>query len=45
MRIAVPGASGKTGSRVVEEALARGRDVKAMLRPHSQPPERLTGAD
>ena len=45
MRIAVTGASGKTGSRVVEEALARGWDVKAILRPLSHPPERLAGAD
>ena len=45
MHIAVTGASGKTGSRVVEEALARGWAVKAILRPNSEPPERLAGAD
>ncbi len=45
MHIAVTGASGKTGSRVVEEALARGWAVKAILRPNSNPPERLAGAD
>lgn len=43
MHIAVTGASGKTGSRVVEEALARGWAVKAILRPNSDPPERLAG--
>jgi len=45
MHIAVAGASGKTGSRVVEEALSRGWTVKALLRPNSNPPERLAGAD
>jgi uncharacterized protein YbjT (DUF2867 family) len=45
MQIAVTGASGKTGSRVVEEAVARGWEVKAILRPPSNRPERLAGAD
>ena len=32
-RLAVTGASGKTGWRVVQEALARGQQVRALLRP------------
>ena len=31
--IAVSGASGKTGWRVVQEAIARGQAVRAILRP------------
>jgi uncharacterized protein YbjT (DUF2867 family) len=45
MRIAVTGASGKTGWRVVQEALARGHQVQAIVRPGSQLPEGLNGAD
>jgi uncharacterized protein YbjT (DUF2867 family) len=41
----VSGASGKTGWRVVQEALARGYRVKALLRPGSQVPEGLQGAE
>jgi uncharacterized protein YbjT (DUF2867 family) len=44
-RIAVTGASGKTGWRVVEEARRRGWDVTAILRPGSAVPEGLNGAD
>jgi uncharacterized protein YbjT (DUF2867 family) len=44
-RIAVTGASGKTGWRVVEEARRRGWDVTAILRPGSAVPEGLKGAD
>ncbi|MCP9841775.1 SDR family oxidoreductase [Synechococcus sp. J7-Johnson] len=43
--MAVSGASGKTGWRVVQEALARGYSVKALLRPGSQVPEGLQGAE
>lgn len=43
--LAVSGASGKTGWRVVQEALARGHRVKALLRPGSQVPDGLTGAE
>ncbi|MCP9820613.1 SDR family oxidoreductase [Synechococcus sp. Cruz-9H2] len=39
------GASGKTGWRVVQEALARGYRVKALLRPGSLVPEGLQGAE
>ena len=34
-RVAVSGASGKTGWRVVEEALQRGMSVRAIMRPES----------
>jgi len=44
MRIAVTGASGKTGWRVVQEALGRGLEVTAILRPASVAPEGLAGA-
>ncbi|WP_216909989.1 SDR family oxidoreductase [Synechococcus sp. CCY 0621] len=43
--IAVTGASGKTGWRVVEEALGRGWAVKAILRPGSAVPPGLAGAE
>jgi uncharacterized protein YbjT (DUF2867 family) len=39
MRIAVTGASGKTGWRVVDEALLRGNQVVPILRPDSQVPQ------
>ncbi|MEB3308446.1 MAG: SDR family oxidoreductase [Cyanobacteriota bacterium] len=42
--LAVTGASGKTGWRVVAEALARGWHVKAIVRPDSSLPEGLKGA-
>jgi nucleoside-diphosphate-sugar epimerase len=41
MRIAVTGASGKTGWRVVDEALLRGNQVVPILRPDSQVPQAL----
>ena len=44
-RLAVTGASGKTGWRVVQEALARGYEVRALLRPESVAPEGLAGAE
>ena len=44
-RIAVSGASGKTGWRVVEEAIGRGMAVRALLRPGSAVPEGLEGAE
>lgn len=43
--LAVTGASGKTGWRVVEEALGRGWRVKAILRPASEVPPGLAGAE
>ncbi len=42
--IAVTGASGKTGWRVVQEAIGRGHEVTALLRPASKQPEGLAGA-
>lgn len=44
MLLAVTGASGKTGWRVVEEALARGHRVRAIVRPASVLPEALAAA-
>ncbi len=44
-RIAVTGASGKTGWRVVQEALRRGWGVRAILRPNSEVPDGLEGAE
>jgi uncharacterized protein YbjT (DUF2867 family) len=44
-RIAVSGASGKTGWRVVQEAIGRGLVVRALLRPGSAVPEGLKGAE
>jgi uncharacterized protein YbjT (DUF2867 family) len=45
MHLAVSGASGKTGWRVVQEALARGHRVTALVRPGSELPEGLQGAE
>lgn len=44
-RLAVTGASGKTGWRVVQEALGRGYQVRALLRPDSAVPDGLAGAE
>lgn len=45
MLLAVTGASGKTGWRVVQEALDRGHRVRAIVRPGSSIPEPLRGAE
>jgi uncharacterized protein YbjT (DUF2867 family) len=45
MRLAVSGASGKTGWRVVQEALRRGHDVRALVRSGSLRPAGLEGAE
>jgi uncharacterized protein YbjT (DUF2867 family) len=45
MQLAVSGASGKTGWRVVQEALARGHQVRAIVRPDSALPDGLAGAE
>lgn len=45
MLLAVSGASGKTGWRVVQEALAGGHQVRALLRPGSTVPPGLEGAE
>ena len=44
-RVAVSGASGKTGWRLVQEALVRGHSVRALVRPGSQLPAGLEGAE
>jgi len=41
MRIAITGASGKTGFRIVEEALQNGYEVKQIVRNNSKIPENL----
>jgi uncharacterized protein YbjT (DUF2867 family) len=43
--LAVTGASGKTGWRVVQDARQRGYQVRAILRPGSSVPEGLAGAE
>lgn len=43
--VAVTGASGKTGWRVVDEALRRGWSVRAIVRPESRLPEALQKTD
>jgi uncharacterized protein YbjT (DUF2867 family) len=43
--LAVTGASGKTGWRVVQEALRQGLAVRALVRPGSQLPPGLEGAE
>jgi uncharacterized protein YbjT (DUF2867 family) len=45
MHLAVSGASGKTGWRVVQEALGLGHRVTALVRPDSLVPEGLAGAE
>jgi len=45
MQLAVSGASGKTGWRVVQDALARGHQVRAIVRPDSALPDGLAGAE
>ena len=44
-QLAVSGASGKTGWRVVEEALKRGQSVRAIVRPTSVLPPALAQAE
>ena len=44
-RLAVSGASGKTGWRLVEEALARGLSVRAIVRPESLVPPAWAAAE
>ncbi len=41
MKIAISGASGKTGYRVAEEALEKGYDVRLLIRSNSKLPENL----
>ena len=41
MKIAITGASGKTGSRITEEAVKKGIKVKQIVRKKSKLPENL----
>ncbi len=43
MKLAVSGASGKTGYRIAEEALADGHEIKLILRKNSEIPNSLEG--
>ncbi len=45
MRLAVSGASGKTGFRIAEEGLAKGYSMRLLLRRNSQLPETLRDCD
>ena len=45
MKIAISGASGKTGYRVAEEALANGLEVRLLTRKESKLPESLTNCE
>ena len=43
--VAISGASGKTGYRIAEEVQARGDQARLLLRPQSELPGSLAGAD
>ena len=45
MKLAITGASGKTGYRVAEEALSTGYEVRLLVRPKSEIPESLRGCE
>ena len=45
MKIAISGASGKTGYRIAQEALSSGFEVRALLRDKSRLPEDLDKLD
>ena len=45
MKLAITGASGKTGYRVAEEAIASGYKVRLIVRPKSVIPESLNGCE
>ncbi len=45
MKIAISGASGKTGYRIAEEALSKGFEVRLLLRKSSQLPESLKNCE
>ena len=44
-RVAVSGASGKTGYRVAEELMAEGMEPRLLLRPDSRVPDQLNACD
>ena len=45
MKIAITGASGKTGYRIAEEALKKGIKVKQIVRKNSKLPENLKNTE
>ncbi len=45
MKVAISGASGKTGFRVSEEALSAGYDIRLLLREESEIPQNLKSAE
>ena len=45
MKIAISGASGKTGYRVAEEALAAGYEVRLLIRNTSELPQSLKSSE
>ena len=45
MKIAITGASGKTGYRITEEALKKGIKVKQIVRKNSKLPENLKNTE
>ena len=45
MKLAITGASGKTGYRVAEEALSAGYQVRLIIRPQSEIPDSIKGCE
>ena len=45
MKLAITGASGKTGFRVAEEAISAGYEVRLIVRPQSEIPESIKGCE
>ena len=45
MKLAITGASGKTGYRVAEEAISAGYDVRLIIRPKSEIPNSIKGCE
>ena len=45
MKLAITGASGKTGYRVAEEAISAGYQVRVIVRPQSKIPETIEGCE
>ena len=45
MKVAISGASGKTGYRIAEEALSSGFDIRLLLRETSEVPQSLSNAE
>ena len=45
MKLAITGASGKTGFRVAEEAISAGYEVRLIVRSQSEIPESIQGCE